>query len=105
MRSEPPVGLLKATLDPHATLRFPFCFPRLRFFEMPDDSRPHFDHLNWLGRAVALGGTAVRLTANAIDQGVQRAATTLADAEKAYREGRDPNVEDAKILDERAHEG
>ena len=65
------------------------------------DDRPRFDQLNWLGRAAALGGTAVRLTANALDEGLQRAATTLADAEKAFREGRDPNVEDAKIIEER----
>ncbi|PSQ82886.1 MAG: hypothetical protein BRD44_06615 [Bacteroidetes bacterium QS_7_67_15] len=69
---------------------------------MSDDrNRPRFDKLNWLGRAAALGGQAVRLTARALDEGARRAATTLADAEHAFREGRDPNVEDAQILDER----
>ena len=66
-----------------------------------DNDRPRFDELNWWGRAAALGGTAVRLTADALDYGARRAATTLADAEKAFHQGRDPNVEDAKILDER----
>jgi len=69
---------------------------------MSDDrNRPRFDKLNWLGRAAALGGQAVRLTARALDEGARRAANTLADAEQAFREGRDPNVEDAQILDER----
>jgi hypothetical protein len=69
---------------------------------MPDrDDRPRFDKLNWLGRAAVLGGAAVRLTARALDEGVKRAATTLADAEKAFQEGRDPNVEDAKVIEER----
>ena len=69
---------------------------------MSDDrNRPRFDKLDWLGRAAALGGQAVRLTARALDEGARRAANTLADAEQAFREGRDPNVEDAQILDER----
>ena len=72
---------------------------------MSDDrNRPRFDKLNWLGRAAALGGQAVRLTARALDEGARRAANTLADAEQAFREGRDPNVEDAKILEERNRE-
>ena len=62
------------------------------------------DRPSWLGRAAALGGTAVRLTARALDEGARRAANTLADVEQAFREGRDPNVEDAKILEERDRE-
>ena len=64
------------------------------------DDAPPSDN-DWLDRAAALGGTAVRLAANALDEGVRRAATTLADAEKAFQEGRDPNIEDAKIIEER----
>lgn len=73
---------------------------------MPNENdRPRFDRLNWWGRAAALGGTAVRLTARALDEGVKRAATTLADAEKAFQEGRAPNVEEAKIIEEREDSG
>ena len=42
----------------------------------------------------------MRLTARVLDEGARRAANTFADAEQAFREGRDPNVEDAKILEE-----
>lgn len=59
-----------------------------------------FERLNIFGKAVFLGGAAARLAAEAIDSTVQRAADIYVDAEKAFREGRDPNVEDAKILDE-----
>jgi hypothetical protein len=62
------------------------------------------DRPSWLDRAAALSGTAVRLTARALDEGVRRAANTLADAEQAFREGRDSNVEDAKVLEERDRE-
>lgn len=59
-----------------------------------------FERLNFLGKAVFLGGTAVRLAADAIDSTVRRAADICIDAEKAFREGRDPNIDEAKILDE-----
>ncbi|PSQ84187.1 MAG: hypothetical protein BRD44_01775 [Bacteroidetes bacterium QS_7_67_15] len=66
------------------------------------DDRNHApsDESGWLGRAASLGRAAVRLAADALDEGAKRAATTLADAEKAFHEGRDPNVAEAKILDE-----
>ena len=66
-----------------------------------EDRIAAFERLNLLGKAFFLGGTAVRLAANAIDTVVDRAATVVADAEKAFRQGRDPNIEDAKILEER----
>ena len=67
------------------------------------DDRNHSpsDESGWLGRAASLGRAAVRLAADALDEGAKRAATTLADAEKAFHEGRDPNVAEAKILEER----
>ncbi len=70
---------------------------------MPDREDPHvrFHELNWLGRAVYLGGTAVRLTANLIDRTLDRAAGTVAEAERAFKSEIDPNVEDANIIDER----
>lgn len=69
---------------------------------MPDrDDRPvRFYDLNWLGKTVFLGGTAVRLTANLIDRSLERAADIVVESERAFKQGRDPNIEDAKILDE-----
>jgi hypothetical protein len=60
-----------------------------------------YERLNALGKVIFLGGGAVRLAANLIDVVLTRAADVAVDAEKAFRQGLDPNVEDAKILDER----
>lgn len=65
-----------------------------------EDRLVEYERLNLLGKAVFLGGSAVRLAANAIDSGVRRAADIYVDAEKAFKQGLDPNVEDAKVIDE-----
>jgi len=59
-----------------------------------------FERAGFLGRLALLGGGAVRLTANALDGVLDRAAKTVADAERALRSELDPNVTDAKILEE-----
>lgn len=59
-----------------------------------------FERLNPLGKAVFLTGAAVRTTASLIDKTLERAADILIEAERAFKEGRDPNVDDAKILEE-----
>lgn len=51
-------------------------------------------------RALQLGGSAINLVAGLIDSALVRAADVVADAERAFRQGLDPNVEDAKILEE-----
>jgi hypothetical protein len=69
---------------------------------MPDQ-RPvrRTERLNWLGRAVVVGGGAIRLAANAIDGVIKHAADVVIDAERAFKQGLDPNIEDAKVLEER----
>ena len=59
-----------------------------------------FERLNPLGKAVFLTGAAVRTTASLIDKTLERAADILIETERAFKEGRDPNVDDAKILEE-----
>ena len=59
-----------------------------------------FEQSGWLGRAALLGGGAVRLTANLLDRALDRAAQTAADAERALKGELDPNVSDAKIIEE-----
>ena len=59
-----------------------------------------FEQANLPGKAALLGGTAVRFAANLIDKTLDRAATTVADAEQAFKREIDPTMEDAKILDE-----
>lgn len=60
-----------------------------------------FERLTLIGKAAFLGGSAVRLAAQAIDGVIGRTADLVAEAEKAFRQGLDPNIEDAKILEER----
>lgn len=59
-----------------------------------------YDRLNLLGKAAFLGGTAVRLASGLIDAAVHRAADVYVDAERAFRQGLDPNIEDAKVIEE-----
>lgn len=59
-----------------------------------------FERLNLVGKAVFLTGAAVRTTASLIDFVLERAADVFVEAERAYLQGRDPNVDDAKVLRE-----
>jgi hypothetical protein len=59
-----------------------------------------FERAGLLGRAKLLGGGAVRLKANLIDRVLDRAATTAAETERTFRRELDPNVSDAKVLEE-----
>lgn len=70
---------------------------------MPDsnvDDERRFERLNALGWTAWLGGQAVRLTAKGIDYSVREVARIAADTGRAYRQGRDDDVDDAQILDE-----
>lgn len=59
-----------------------------------------FERLNLLGKAAFLGGSAVRLAAGLIDSAVHHAAEVYVEAERAFHQGRDRNIEDAKVIDE-----
>lgn len=65
-----------------------------------EESTVRYEKLNLLGKAVFLGGAAVRMTANLIDTVIERAADVIVESERAFKQGRDPNVEDAKVLEE-----
>lgn len=70
---------------------------------MPKPDERHivrFSDLNLLGKAVFLTGAAVRTTAVVIDKVLEKTVDLIEEAERAYHDGRDPNVEDAKILKE-----
>jgi len=66
-----------------------------------DRNRPYFYELNWLGKAVYLGGTALRLSANLVDRTIDRASVIVEESKAAYLREVDPNIEDAKIIEER----
>lgn len=68
----------------------------------PDDRHLiQFDRLNLLGKAVFIAGAAVRTTASLIDFALEKTVDIVDEAERAFQQGRDPNIEDAKILEER----
>lgn len=59
-----------------------------------------FERLNLLGKFVYLAGAAVHTSAHAIDVALDRAVDLVLEAERAFKEGRDNTIEDAKVLKE-----
>ena len=59
-----------------------------------------FENLNMLGKAVFIGGVLTRVATNVVDTAIKATADIVVEAEKAFRQGIDPNVEDAKIIEE-----
>ena len=59
-----------------------------------------FDRLNLLGKAVFITGSAFRIIGSVLESVVETVSGVVNEAEKAFKSGLDPNVDDAKILDE-----
>jgi hypothetical protein len=74
---------------------------------MSDDPSPRrrtsLDDLNWLGKSVFLGGAVVRLTASALDATANRVRAIAARSKEAFERELDPNIEDARVLEEYPH--
>jgi hypothetical protein len=74
---------------------------------MSDESSPrrrvHFRDLNWLGKSVFVGGTLMRLTANAIDATADHVTTMASRSKQAFERELDPNIEDARVIEEHPH--
>ena len=69
--------------------------------ETPSEERiVEFDRLNTLGKLTCLGGFAARLAARTLHAAARRAATICTDSAKAFREGKDPNIDEARIIGE-----
>jgi hypothetical protein len=66
----------------------------------PSERRTDFRDLNWLGKTVFLGGTALRLAANLVDSTADRVTKIADDSRAAFQRELDPNIEDAVILEE-----
>lgn len=64
------------------------------------ESPIEFERLNLLGKAAFFGGSAVRLAAGLIDTAIHQAAGIYVEAERAFKQGMDPNIEDAKVIGE-----
>ena len=67
---------------------------------MSDDWPERFERAGLVGRAAMLGGGAVRLLANAIDRGLDRAAQITLDARDAFERELDPTMTEAHVLEE-----
>lgn len=61
-----------------------------------------FEQAGLAERVGLLGGGAVRLAARAIDGALDRAASVAVEAKEAFQKELDPNVSDARILEESA---
>lgn len=59
-----------------------------------------FDKLNLVGKALFLTGSAVKVLATGLDAAMNQAANLVVDIEKSFKEGLDPNIEEAKIIEE-----
>lgn len=71
--------------------------------ETPPRRRVNLRDLNWLGKSVFVGGTALRLTANLIESTADRVSSIATRSKEAFERELDPNVEDARILEEYPH--
>lgn len=62
--------------------------------------RVNLHDLNWLGKSVFVGGAVMRLTANLIDATADRVSSIAARSKTAFERELDPNIEDARVLEE-----
>ena len=66
------------------------------------DKRPlRLENPTVLGKVVGLGSVAAKLVGSGVDLLLNTVADIVVDAEKAFKDGMDPNIDDAKIIDER----
>ena len=59
-----------------------------------------FEQTGFAGRAAMLGGGAVRVAALAAEKALDRAASVAVEARDAFRKEMDPNVSDARVIEE-----
>lgn len=59
-----------------------------------------FDELNLLGKLVYVSGVLTRTATDIVQSAVDATSEIITETEKAFKEGLDPNVDDAKIIDE-----
>lgn len=74
---------------------------------MSDESprrRVNLRDLNWFGKSVFVGGAVMRLTANLIDTTADRVTKIAAESKQAFERELDPNIEDARVLEEYSSE-
>lgn len=70
--------------------------------DQPEDEHKiiKFDNLNLLGKLVYVSGLMTRTATGIVQTAVDATAEIITEAEKAFKEGLDPNVDDATIIEE-----
>lgn len=63
-----------------------------------------FGNLNLLGKAVFVSGVLTRVATKVVDSTIKATVDIVTEAEKAFKQGLDPNIEEAKILEEHEDE-
>lgn len=63
-----------------------------------------FDKLNLLGKAVFVTGSTFRILGTLVESAVETVVGVVSEAEKAFRQGLDSDVQDATILEEKQAE-
>lgn len=66
----------------------------------PDDWLARFERAGPLGRAWLLGTGATRLVAGLVEHALDRAASVAVEAHDAFQKELDPNVTDARVIEE-----
>lgn len=69
----------------------------------PSNRRVDPHDLNWLGKTVYFGGAALRLTAKLVDATADHVSSIASESKKAFDQGVNPRIEDARIVDESPH--
>lgn len=68
----------------------------------PAEHREPHD-LNWFGKTIYFGGTALRYTANLVDATAERVTKIAAESKRAFDRELDPNIEEARVIEETPH--
>lgn len=67
------------------------------------ERRVNLSDLNWLGKTVFIGGKMLRLTANLVDAAADRVSAVAEESKVAFERELDPNIEEARVLEEYPH--
>lgn len=63
-----------------------------------------FEKLNFLGKAVFITGSTFRIVGSVLESVVETVTGLVSEAERAFRQGLDSDVQDATILEEKQAE-
>jgi hypothetical protein len=61
-----------------------------------------FERLNLIGKAIFITGTTFKFVGDLLNTVAESVSEIIADAEKSFNEGADPNIDEAKIIDDSA---